>query len=110
MADPRAFEKLWGVDAAPDAVESKGVDVDSFLKAWGVTPKDRIDQAFNDVKGAKPTKSRAKNETWGDTGSAVGSGAKRGVMDFYDTAGNAVWTGLNKLWLRGDPGRLMSTG
>lgn len=93
-ADPRAFEKLWGVEAAPDAVESKGVDVGSFLKAWGVNPNDRIDQAFVDVKGARPRKERAKNETWGDTATAVGAGARRGVMDFYDTVGNALFSGL----------------
>jgi hypothetical protein len=92
--DPRAFEKQWGVDAAPDAIESKGVDVDSFLKAWGVTPKDKIDQAFEDVKGSKPVKDKAKNETWGDTASAVGAGIKRGGMDFFDTVDNALVRGL----------------
>lgn len=95
-ADPRAFEKLWGVDPAPDAVESKGVDVDSFLKAWGVNPNDRINQGFEDVKGARPRKERTKNETWGDTASAVGAGARRGVMDFYDTVGGTLFSGLAK--------------
>lgn len=91
--DPRAFEKAWGVQAAPDSVESKGVDVDSFLKAWGVTAKDRIDQAFEDVKGAKPTIAKSK----GGVTREVGAGLKRGVMDFYDTAGNYLWRGINKL-------------
>lgn len=91
--DPRAFEKAWGVQAAPDAAESKGVDVDSFLKAWGVTPKDRIDQAFEDVKGAKPTVAKAKD----GTATAVGAGVKRGVMDFYDTVGSGLGHGLMKL-------------
>jgi hypothetical protein len=91
--DPRAFEKAWGVQAAPDSAESKGVDVGSFLKAWGVTAKDRIDQAFEDVKAAKPTVTKSK----GGIAQEVGAGVKRGVMDFYDTAGNYVWRGLNKL-------------
>jgi hypothetical protein len=102
--DPREFEKAWGVEAAPDAVESKGVDVDSFLKVWGVTPKDRIDQDFEDVKGARPISAKAKNETLGDTATAVGAGLKRGVMDFYDTAGNALFSGINKL-AKGRPGQ-----
>jgi hypothetical protein len=91
--DPRAFEKAWGVQAAPDSVESRGVDVDSFLKAWGVTPKDRIDQAFEDVKGAKPTVAKSKGGVVKD----VGAGLQRGIMDFYDTAGNYIWRGVNKL-------------
>lgn len=103
VVDPRAFEKAWGVEAAPDAVESKGVDVDSFLKAWGVTPKDRLEQAFEDVKGAKPSVAAAPSESLGDKAVATGAGFKRGVMDFYDSAGNYLWRGMAKL-AKGRPG------
>lgn len=95
--DPRAFEQSWGVAPAPDAVESKGVDVDSFLKSWGVTPKDTIEQDFEDVKQAQPTVTKPKNETVRDQMNAAGAGVKRGIMDFYDTAGNALFRGLANL-------------